>query len=192
MKVPLSWLRDFVDVELAPEELARRLTMAGVEVEGIEQIGADWDRDTILVGVVERVEPHPAADRLVLATVSAGERRLTVVTGAPNVAEGQKVALALTGAQLWDGHSETPKRMTLAGLRPINTVADVTNYVMLEWGQPLHAFDRDRLVGGRIVVRRARPGERLETLDHVVRTLDDRMLVIADAEKPVGLAGVMG
>src|SRR5947209_303431 len=323
MKVPLSWLRDFVDAELAPEELARRLTMAGVEVEGIEQIGADWDRDTILVGVVERVEPHPDADRLVLATVSAGERRLTVVTGAPNVAEGQKVALALTGAQLWDGHSETPKRMTLkrstirgvpsegmvcsekelglsdehegilvlpadapvgaplrdylgdtvleleitpnlvhdfsvlgvarevaaltgrplhvpaspplpkgeggdlvtvrdpdlcprygvvaiegvpvgespewlkrrltlAGLRPINNVADVTNYVMLEWGQPLHAFDRDRLVGGRIVVRRARPGERLATLDHVVRTLDDRMLVIADAEKPVGLAGVMG
>ncbi len=326
MNVPLSWLRDFVDVTLGPRELADRLTMAGVEVEAIHQIGADWDK--VFVGEVERVAPHPNADRLVLATVAAGEHRLTVVTGAPNIAEGQRVALALVGARLWDGHAppgaepkritlkasairgvpsegmvcsekelglseehegimvlppdapvgaplrdylgdtvfeleitpnlvhdfsvlgvarevaaltaarlhppavpalprgggggadlvtvEDPdlcprctatviegvtigaspewlkRRLTLAGLRPINNIVDVTNYVMLEWGQPLHAYDRDRLAGGRIVVRRARPGERLETIDHVERVLDDRMLVIADAEKPVGLAGVMG
>ncbi|HET8625929.1 MAG TPA: phenylalanine--tRNA ligase subunit beta [Thermomicrobiales bacterium] len=323
MNVPLSWLRDFVDVALAPRELAARLTMAGVEVEAIHEIGAEWDN--VFVGEVERVEPHPNADRLVLATVRAGERELTVVTGAPNVAAGQKVALALVGARLWDGHSDEPKRLTLkanairgvrsegmvcsekelglsdehegilvlpadapvgaplrdylgdtvleleitpnlvhdfsilgvarevaaltarplhvpsapalphasgdrldlvtveapdlcpryaavviegvtvgpspewlqrrlqlAGLRAINNIADVTNYVMLEWGQPLHAFDRDRLAGRRIVVRRARPGERLETLDHVERALDPDMLAICDAEKPVALAGVIG
>lgn len=323
MNVPLSWLREFVDIALAPRELADRLTMAGLEVEAVREVGAEWER--VYVGVVERVARHPDADRLVLATVAAGAHHLTVVTGAPNIAAGQKVALALVGARLWDGHAEEPKRITLkankirgvasegmvcsekelglsaehegiltlpedapvgvplrdylgdtileleitpnlvhaysvvgvarevaaltgravqlptsppltpdrdsaaapavveatelcsryaaavvegvtvgespdwlkqrlalAGLRAINNIADVTNYVMLEWGQPLHAFDRDRLEGGRAIVRRARPGERLETLDHVVRTLDSDMLTIADANKPVGLAGVMG
>jgi phenylalanyl-tRNA synthetase beta chain len=326
MRVPLSWLREFVDIEASPREVADRLTLAGVEVEALHEIGGEWDN--IFVGAVERVERHPNADRLNLATVRAGGQRLTVVTGAPNIGEGQRVALALAGARLWDGHSAEPKRITLkpsatrgvpsegmvcsekelglsdehegimtlppdapvgaplreylgdtvleleitpnlahvfsvlgvarevaaltagvvhppaapalapglatgddggplaaiedaalcarcaaiaiagvtiaespewlqrrlalAGLRAINNIADVTNYVMLERGQPLHAYDRDRLAGGRIVVRRARPGERLTTLDHVERHLDGRMLAIGDAARPVGLAGVMG
>ncbi|MGN6755086.1 MAG: phenylalanine--tRNA ligase subunit beta, partial [Thermomicrobiales bacterium] len=321
MNVPLSWLRDFVDIDLAPRELAARLTLAGVEVEALHEIGAEWDN--VYVGYVEAVERHPNADRLSLAHVVAGEHRLTVVTGAPNIAQGQKVALALAGARLWDGHSEEPKRitlkastirgvpsegmvcsekelglsdehegilalpddapvgvplkdylgdtvfeleitpnlvhdfsvlgvarevgaltrrplhppavpallepaggslvtvddpdlcpryvavaiegvtvgpspewlqrrLTLAGLRPINNIVDITNYVMIEYGQPQHAFDRDRLADGRIIVRRARAGEQMETLDHVMRTLDTQMLTIADTEKAVGLAGVMG
>ncbi|MGH2616396.1 MAG: phenylalanine--tRNA ligase subunit beta, partial [Thermomicrobiales bacterium] len=84
------------------------------------------------------------------------------------------------------------RRLLAAGVRPINTIVDVTNYVMLEYGQPLHAFDADNLAEGRIVVRRARPGETLETLDHQVRQLDGEMLVIADARRAVGLAGVIG
>jgi phenylalanyl-tRNA synthetase beta chain len=323
MKVPLRWLRDFVDIDLPVPELTHRLTMAGLEVEKAEVIGAGWEN--IYVAEVERVEPHPDADRLVLATVTAGEHRLTVVTGAPNIAQGQKVALALVGARLIDPYVEgvqyktlkassirgvrsegmvcsekelglsaehegimvladdapvgaplaewlgdtvieleiTPnlvhafsvlgiareaaaltgrslhpppiadlsgvpdlgdalavleapelcarylaiaieglrvgpspdwlvRRLTAAGLRPINNLVDVTNYVMLEWGQPLHAFDRDRLADGRIVVRRAAPGEVLETLDHQQRTLTPDVLVIADPERAVGLAGVMG
>src|SRR3954447_1156750 len=111
MNVPLSWLRDFVDVELEPRALAARLTMAGVEVEALHEIGAEWDK--VYVGYVEQVEEHPNADRLKLVRVVAGEHHLTVVTGAPNIAQGQKVPLALVGARLWDGHSDEPKRITL-------------------------------------------------------------------------------
>jgi phenylalanyl-tRNA synthetase beta chain len=323
MKVPLRWLSEFVDTGLTVEELANRLTMAGLEAEKISVIGDAWDK--IYIGHVEAVDRHPDADRLVLATVDAGEHRLQVVTGAPNITQGQTVALALAGARLIDGHAdgqvyrtlkpsairgirsegmvcsekelglsdehegimvleaEAPKgaplaewlgetviefeitpnlvhdfsilgiareagaltdrpvatppaydldsapagpadlvtveaadlcaryvaviiegvtvepspawlqrRLLAAGVRPINTLVDATNYVMLEYGQPLHAFDADRLADGRIVVRRARPAETLETLDHQLRRLDEEMLVIADTQRAVGLAGVMG
>src|SRR5687768_1178968 len=96
MRVPLRWLGELVETGLSAEELAHRLTMAGLEAEKIEVIGEGWAN--VFVGVVARVARHPDADRLVLAEVDAGEHRLTVVTGAPNIAEGQKVALALAGA----------------------------------------------------------------------------------------------
>src|SRR5262245_36711197 len=105
MKVPMKWLSEIVETGLTPKELAHRLTMAGLEAEKIEELGAEWE--SIFVGRVVKVERHPNADRLLLAEVEAGEHRLTVVTGAPNIAEGQKVALALVGARLIDGHSET-------------------------------------------------------------------------------------
>ena len=84
------------------------------------------------------------------------------------------------------------RRLIAAGMRPISAVVDVTNYVMHELGQPMHAYDADAIPGGEIVVRRARPGERLVTIDHVERELDEKMLVIADRERPIGLAGIMG
>ena len=83
-------------------------------------------------------------------------------------------------------------RLIAAGIRPINNIVDVTNYVMLEYGQPLHAFDYDRISGGRILVRRARQGERLETLDGVIRECNPDDILITDGDKPLGLAGVMG
>ena len=111
MKVPMCWLSDFVDTGLSAQELAYRMTMAGLEAEKIEEIGDGWDN--VYVGLVEKVERHPDADRLVLATVKAGEHELTVVTGAPNIAAGQRVALALAGARLIDGHSDTFQYKTL-------------------------------------------------------------------------------
>jgi phenylalanyl-tRNA synthetase beta chain len=96
------------------------------------------------------------------------------------------------GVQLGESPVWMKARLMGAGMRPISNVVDVTNYVMLALGNPLHAFDYDKLAGGRIVVRRARPGEKLETLDGTVRELDPEDLVIADAEKPVAIGGVMG
>lgn len=325
MRVSLKWLADYVNVTLPPKELAHRLTMAGLEVETVHEVGGDWDEELITVGQVVSVEPHPNADRLRLATVDLGAgERMTVVCGAPNVAAGQKVAFARAGATLIDGKTGKPavlkpatirgiesagmvcserelglsdehegilvlpddapvgaplarylgdaildidlkpnrpdclsmvgvarevaaltgqtlrepehtyvdvdepvaqktavtiadphlcfryiagviedvrvdasprwmqERLIAAGMRPINNVVDITNYVMLEVGQPLHAFDFAKLRGGRIVVRRARPGETMTTLDGVERALAPEMLVIADAEVPVALAGVMG
>src|SRR5919202_3069545 len=138
MRVPLSWLREFVDVQLSVEELAERLTLAGLEVSAIDYVGVEptpgsvwapdlgaatppqyipWDRERILVGELLEVRPHPNADRLTVPVVGYGEgRSIEVVTGAPNIQVGmggQKVALALSGARLIDGHSETRQWLTL-------------------------------------------------------------------------------
>lgn len=104
MKIPISWLKEYVDVSLPPRELAHRITMAGVEVGGITVVGGNWD-SSITVGLVADVSPHPNADRLVLATVDTGSGRQTVVCGAPNVAAGQKIAFAREGARLIDGRT---------------------------------------------------------------------------------------
>jgi phenylalanyl-tRNA synthetase beta chain len=326
MKAPMKWIRELIDPGMSVGDLAHRLTMAGLEAEKISQIGEMW-ADKVYVGYVRQVSQHPNADRLVLADVEAGEHRLTVVTGAPNIAAGQKVMLALAGARLYDGHSNSPapeiktlkpgairginsdgmvcsekelglsdehegilvlpddapvgmlakdylgdtviefeitpnlahafsilgiarevralngapitqpetidlaeiadapanvvtiedaercnrymvllvdnlniepsplwlsQRLEAAGMRPINNVVDVTNFVMHELGCPMHAFDRDRLEEGRVIVRPAHPGERLQTLDHIDRALTESMTVIADAARPVGLAGIIG
>lgn len=325
MRAPLSWLREYVDIAVPVDELARRMTLAGLEVEHVVTIGAEWEN--IYTGQVVKLERHPNADRLNLATVRYGEGKdITVVTGAPNIEEGQKVVLGLIGCRYLDQHQSparwstlkpakirgvqtegmvmseaeldlseehegiitldpatpigltaqealgdtileievTPnngrilsmvglareiaalyggqvrypntewqddgpsvqdqlsveiqdpdvcarysaavigkvrigpspawmqRRLLLAGMRPINNIVDVTNYVMLEMGQPLHAFDYNAVEGHKIVVRRARDGERIETLDHVSRVLASRMLAICDVNKPLALAGVMG
>lgn len=322
MKVPLSWLQTYVDVTIPSEELAARLTMAGLETTNATPLGRNWEN--VLVGQVVSVDPHPNADRLRLATVDIGNESISVVCGAPNLTEGQRVAFARLGARLThpttgaletlkpaqirgvvsegmicskrelgmgEDHTEilvldntapigvplaqymgdlileidvTPNRpdwlsiigiahevaaltgnsmsepkieyeesgppintiinitveapdlaprytatlitgvcvgpspqwlqdrLIKAGQRPINNVVDVTNYVMLEYGQPLHPFDLDRLGNQTVKVRRAKTGETLVTLDGATRKLSTEMLIIADASQPVGLAGVMG
>ena len=321
MKVPLSWLRQYVNVDIPPSELAHRLTMAGVEVGEVEEIGG-WSE--VYVGSVTAVRPHPNADRLRLCTVTTGSDEMEVVCGAPNVAAGQKICFARVGAYLYNAHSEryetlaaarirgvesqgmicselelglgtdhtgiivlpddaplgeplsdylgdtildlelTPnrldclsmlgvahevaaltggtvaepevtyeesglpvgervgisiadsdlchrytatvidgvrigpspqwlqERLTRAGLRPISNVVDVTNFVMLEYNQPLHAFDLGAVKDNTVIVRRARPGERLTTLDGVERALTTENLVIADSQDAIGLGGVIG
>ena len=320
MKAPISWLREYVGIDLPPVELSEKLTMSGNDVSGMDAIG-DWDN--VVVGEVISISPHPNADRLTLATVNLGGERLTSVCGAPNVAVGQKVPFAHSGAKLIDpdsGHmvklksttirgvksegmicSErelgisdrhegimvlppdaplgtrlddclgdtildldiTPnrpdclsiigiarevaaltgkplhlpeisyeesaepiermasveiadphlcprycaslitdvkigpsptwlqQRLLACGMRPINNIVDVTNYVMLEYGQPLHAFDFDRLREKRIIVRSSE-NESMQTLDGVDHDLSSDILVIADGIGPVAVAGVMG
>ena len=361
MKVPLSWLKEYVDIDLSLIELADVLTMAGLEVEDVllvglpnpyEQAGApqrrevsihglSWDPEKIVVAQIDEVMPHPNADRLVLCRLNDSASELVVLTGAPNLFEYKgigplakplKVAYAREGARLYDGHQpgqvlttlkrtkirgvdsfsmvcsekelgiseehegiiildddaptgrplveymgdavlevnilpnmsrnasmigiarelaaltrkplrkpqanlpangpsiagkagiqitdpqlngrfvlgmlegaeQRPSpyrvqlRLRLTGMRPINAVVDATNYVMLEIGQPLHAFDYDVLVkraGGRaptIITRAAHPGEKLTTLDGVERKLDDFTVLVCDTAGALSLAGVMG
>ena len=322
MRVPVSWLRDYVPIEMPLDELATRLSISTAEVEGIERRGVpdkDGNLGLFRIGKVVEAEKHPNADRLQLCRVDVGEGEpRQIVCGAWNFGAGATVAVALPGAvlpgglkldrrevrgELSDGmilaedevelgtdHSgimvlpetepgtplvdvlplvddvllvestgnrpdllsiygisrevaalydlelapppgldpeparEEPvdiavdnlegcpryigrlfrnvtvgpspvwlrSRLHAAGMRPISNVVDVTNYVMLALGNPLHAFDLKTLAGEKIIVRRAQPGETIRTLDGVDRRLDDSDLVIADAERAVAIAGIMG
>ncbi len=349
MKVPMSWLKDYVDIRMPISELTERLTLAGLEVETIEYVGLPgaelpWDPEKVVVGEVRAVHPHPDADRIILAEVDyGGPETEVVVSGPPSLLElrGQsdlhlKVAFAKEGAALWDPYTDEPRikklkrskirgvesramvcsekelglsdehvdiiylpddapvgapladylgdvvlefdikgpfahlrsvygvarevaalfdlplkrdaietlehhpaeltptpdylvleipdpdlcprysaffirglqvkpspfwmqmRLQRAGMRPINNLVDTTNYVMLELGQPLHAFDYHILrpkpgeEQPAIIVRRARPGEQMATLDGEMRAFDDEMLLITDGGGPVAVAGVMG
>jgi phenylalanyl-tRNA synthetase beta chain len=320
MRLSINWLKDFVDLTVTPAELADRLTLAGLEVEALEEVAPDFSG--VVVGRVTRVEPHPQADRLQLAEVEDGRATHRVVCGAPNVTAGKLYPFAPLGAVVSGGRkikaaklrgvpsegmllaedelglsgdhvglmdipqdlplgqdfaaalsladtvlevAVTPnrpdclsvlglarevaalldqplrhpevivaevaepahplakvtildaigcpryaarlvldlavgpspfwlrRRLQLAGLRAINNLVDVTNYVLLEFGQPLHAFDFQKLNGGEIVVRRPKNEERyFVTLDDQERPLTPETLLICDRDKPVALAGVMG
>jgi phenylalanyl-tRNA synthetase beta chain len=339
MRVPLSWLRDYVDFDLEPEALAERLFALGMEVQGIERVGEDWQ--SVVVGELLEVEPHPRADRLLLAQVRVDEASppVSIVCGATNIAVGQRVPVALPGAvlpggrqigvsriqgqesqgMLCSGHElgltddadgililaeaggdgaapggdgaapggedgapalgrpleevvgdvvldidvkpnrgdalsliglarevaavtggrvrwplvEVPEsgdatsdrvrvtvedpdlaprfvaryvdqlkvrpsplqvqlRLNAAGVRTVSNIVDASNYVMLELGKPIHTFDAASVSEGHIIVRRARDGEEIETLDHVRRELSPDTLLITDPMRPLGIAGVMG
>ena len=324
MRIPVSWLREYVDTTATPEEMARRLSISSLEVERVIAAGVADEGDNLrhfVVGRVVSAEPHPNADRLQLCQVDIGNPDpQQIVCGAWNFGVGATVAVGLPGARLpgfpgpleerplrgeasrgmilaedevglgrdhdgimllpagiepgtpladvlplvdhvldaaptmnrpdllsmvgvarevaalLGGEMRPPSpedppvtanapvdirvedfagcpryigrafrnvsigsspqwlrtRLHLAGMRSISNVVDVTNYVMHVWGSPLHAFDRAKLAGGRIVVRRARPGETLRTLDGTLRQLEPSDLLITDGEKPVALAAIMG
>lgn len=326
MYVSINWLKEYVDIDdIRVEELAEKITKSGVEVDSIIHVGEEIEG--VVVGYVASCDQHPNADKLNVCEVDIGSETLTIVCGAPNVAEGQKVAVAIPGATLpGDFHIKevdlrgvksngmicslqelamdeayipptmeegivvldedavigepvtsyinlddtilefdlTPNRsdclsmlgvayevaaileqpirfpqtdvpsiseaasdyiqvdiqdeeacsyyaafvikditvkpsplwmqnkLLAAGIRPINNVVDITNYVLTEYGQPLHAFDYDRLQSKTVGVRYAKDGEELVTLDEETRTLTSDNLVITDGTNPVALAGVMG
>lgn len=324
MRVPVSWLKDFVNISEAPEQLAQKLQRVGVPVERVEYMSPGITR--VVSGKITEMAAHPNADKLRVAQVDVGKETLQIVTGAPNVKQGDIIPVALVGAELAGGkkiqeaklrglpshgmmcsadelalgikeflpaaqqvgvmvldpetpigvdlsamlglneavlvlepfanrsdylsvfgvarevaaiygeklkfpelHPESDKplsdvtveiqdfqscsryiarrasgvnvkpsplwmavRLHAAGVRPINNVVDITNYVLLELGQPLHAFDCALLPGKNIVVRKGREGETLKAIDEKVYDVAESMLVIAAGDKPVALAGVMG
>ncbi|MEA2561839.1 MAG: phenylalanyl-tRNA synthetase beta chain [Acidobacteriota bacterium] len=201
-----SWLSEYVELPSDSEEIQRRLTSVGLAVEGLEERGGD----TILDVDVTTNRPD-CMNHLGIA------RELAVIYGQPlkrPEAQPQEATervedAAAVDVEDWDGCPRyvarvvrgvkigpSPdwlrERLEAIGLRPINNVVDVTNFILWEMGQPLHAFDLAKLAGSRIVVRPAKPGETLVTLDNAERKLTPEMMVIADARRAVALAGVMG
>ena len=206
MRVPLEWLREFVTVDVPLETLIERLHGIGLPVERIEHIGDDTVLEIELtanrpdcmsvLGVAREVAvmlghririPKP---KYVTRSPAASER-IAVEVDDPNGCP-RFTARMIEDVRVGPSPAWAQRRLEACGVRAINNVVDITNYVMLELGQPMHAFDDDRVAEHRLVVRRAEPGERLRTLDGVDYTLDPEMLVVADARRAVSLAGIIG
>ncbi len=336
MNTTISWIKAYVpELSCTDQEYCDAMTMSGTKVESFEAL--DKNLEKIVVGQIEKIEKHPDADKLIVCQVNVGTETVQIVTGAPNVKEGDKVPVVLDGGKVAGGHDGGPlpedgitikagklrgvpscgmmcsieelgssremypeapengiyifdedtvvgtdaidalglrdtvfeyeitnnridcfsilgiareaavtfrkpfvppvvevhenaenvndyikvdvkdpdlcprycarvctnikiapspkwmqRRLAASGIRPINNLVDITNYVMEEYGQPMHAYDLDTIAGRQIIVRRAKDGDEFQTLDGRVRKLDSEVLMICDAEKEVGIAGIMG
>ncbi len=209
MKVLYDWLKEFVDVPLAPAELRERLSLAGIAVEGVSETPAGplLDADLtinrpdclghygmareVAALVRGRLLPVPSSDAKLAEAAETVASATRVEIECPELC-GRYTARILRGVKVQPSPDWLRRRLEALGQASINNVVDATNYVMLELGQPLHAFDFDRLAEHRIVVRRARAGEKMRTLDGIERTLPPDTCLIADAAHGVAIGGVMG
>jgi len=204
MKISPHWLRDFVDVPVDYTRLADELTLAGVAVEGISGSGdATVYEMEITTNRPDAMNHYGVAREasalynLALKPIepklppSQGKSDVTIEIQEPDLCP-RFTAREIRGATIKPSPPHIAGRLQLLDQRPISNAVDATNYVLWESGKPTHVFDLDLLEGRRLVIRRARDGETLKTLDGVERTLSTEDLVVADARKPVGLAGVMG
>ncbi len=206
MNVSYKWLKELVDFDYSPEELAEKLTFIGLEVERLAEVGDDWC-----------IELELTSNRPDCLSIIGVAREVSVACGSPLKfpdfkadAEGDETArytsVEIPDADLCPRYSaqiildvdigESPdwlrQRLEVIGVRPVNNVVDATNFVTMEFGQPLHAFDYDKLNENRIVVRRAREGESITAINGKSYQLAPDMLAICDAREPVAIAGVMG
>lgn len=210
MNISYNWLKDLIAIDLPAEELAEKLTRVGLAVEGIHPHGDDFVFDIDLtsnrpdclshlgvareIGVIEGIDVFP---KVQLRPVEADVPIPAIL--APDIVKIEDpdlchrfTARIIRNVKIGPSPEFLVERLAAIGERSINNVADATNYVMHELGQPMHAFDLDKLAENRIVVRRAKAGETIKTLDEVDRKLDETMLMISDADKPVAVGGVMG
>jgi phenylalanyl-tRNA synthetase beta chain len=207
MKVLFSWLKDFVDVPGTADDVAARLSVRGFAVEGIEGSGDDAVMDfevtanrpdcLSVLGLAREVATayqlplrEPAEDTDLATLIPVDRSDVSVHLDDPEL--GPRYAGAVADVTVGAAPEWMQARLRSGGVRPISNVVDITNYVLLELGQPMHAFDLATIGGGEIRVRRARAGERIKTLDGQDRALMPDMLVIADARAPIAIAGVMG
>jgi phenylalanyl-tRNA synthetase beta chain len=202
MKVPISWLREYVDPPASPADLAKLLVMAGVGVESVDgdvldlEITANRADLLSLLGVARETGVNlrrPVRVPDVAFAEAAGDvtRAYAVEVVAKDLCP-RYTARAVSGVKVGPSPSWMVERLEAAGIRSINNVVDITNYVLLESGQPLHAFDARLLRGKKIVVRRANADEKITAIDGKEYRLGKDNLVIADAERAVAIAGVMG
>lgn len=205
MNISYNWLKDLIEIDLPPAELAQKLTNVGHAVEGIHEAGDDFVFDIDLTSNRPDCLSHNGIAREIGAITGSTVQgpRSKVENPEPGENNGFVViqdadlchrftARIIRNVKIAPSPEWLVKRLEAIGERAINNVADITNYVMHELGQPMHSFDLNKLAEKRIVVRRARAGETLTTLDEVDRKLDETMLAICDAEKPVAVGGVMG
>jgi len=209
MKILLSWIQDFVEIKTSSEKLAERLSVSLAEVERTEKI-----EDEILFEIENKALTH-RPDCFSLIGIA---REIAAITDSkfkpPQIGKDvdqnavslplkievvnsdlcpRYTAVVITNLKIGPSPTDIQKRLRLSGIRPLGNLVDITNYIMLEWGQPLHAFDYDKLSDEKkIIVRTALPREKINTLDGVERQLDPKMLLIADSVKPIGIAGIMG
>ncbi|HEV2802155.1 MAG TPA: phenylalanine--tRNA ligase subunit beta [Pyrinomonadaceae bacterium] len=206
MNISYNWLRELTGTSLTAGELRERLTMAGLEVEAVHEASDDFVLEIAVLSNRPDLLSHLGVAREV-CTLTGGAVQWPQMHAAREEGKAESftsvevqaadlcprfTARVVRGVRIAPSPAWLVERLEAVGQRSINNVADITNYVMLELGQPLHAFDLEKLNERRIVVRRAQAGERLTTLDGVERELDPEMLVIADASRAVAVAGVMG
>jgi phenylalanyl-tRNA synthetase beta chain len=206
MKISYSWLKEFVDFGASPRQLADDLSMVGVVAEGLEQVGSDSILDFDITsnrpdclshfGVAREVAtryqtPLRAVTAPVQESAEAAESQISVKIESPQLC-ARYCARVIRNVKVAPSPAWLTQRLESLGVRSINNVVDVTNYVLLELGHPLHAFDLSRVQGRQIIVREARPQEKLLTLDGETRELAPGMLLIADRDRALALAGVMG
>ena len=204
MNISYNWLKDLVDINLSPQETAQKLTSAGLAVEGIDEFENDFVFDIDLTSNRSDCLSHLGVARE-LATIENSKLLIAKDKGQRTKDESQNLvaiedtdlchrftARIIRNIKIAPSPEWLVKRLEAVGERSINNVADITNYVMHELGSPMHSFDFNKLAGNQIIVRCAKPGETIKTLDEVERKLAETMLVICDAEKPVAVGGVMG
>ncbi|HUE70937.1 MAG TPA: phenylalanine--tRNA ligase subunit beta [Pirellulaceae bacterium] len=215
MLVSWNWLRQYIDLDVSPEELTRRLMMAGLNLESMDKVGSDLAIDLEVtsnrpdclghIGIAR--EAAVLFDRELKLPLPLGDGRgegVAAKTGAPQVTELTRVTIqcpdlcprytarVIRGIKVKSSPAWLADRLRTIGQPVVSNVVDITNYVLMECGQPLHAFDFNKLAGKEIIVRRANAGEAFPAIDHKTYPLDDSMCVIADAQRAVALGGVMG
>jgi phenylalanyl-tRNA synthetase beta chain len=206
VNVSYAWLKELVDFDLSPEGLAQKLTFIGLEVERLSQVGDDWcieleltsNRPDCLsiVGVAREVSVACGRElRIPDCSVSPGDEETGRLTSVEILDTGlcpRYTAQIIRNVKIEDSPDWLKQRLEVIGVRPVNNVVDATNFVTMELGQPLHAFDYDKLSENRIVVRRAKEGESVTAINGKSYPLAEQMLAICDAREPVAIAGVMG
>ena len=206
MIVSWNWLQDYVRLDMPPAALTDRLTMSGFNLEGVADVGGDKSIDLEItsnrpdclghIGVAREISvlfDTPLSIPEAWPPVNAEKTKTaTSVTIECDDLCPRYIARIIRGVKVGPSPEWLRQRLETLGIASINNVVDVTNYVLMECGQPLHAFDLDKLHGRRIIVRRARPGEKLVAIDHNEYPLAGEMCIIADADHPVAIGGVMG